>query len=275
MNKRVIKQVWRALAPKWYWTNRLARMQSQTHEPEQGLLSALTDQRSMGVDVGADQGSFIAHMLSHVSEVLAFEPRPRQAADLADMVQSLNLPVKIESVALSDRTGTATLRMPVNELGRSTIDVGNALDDSEGGASTEVRVPMKRLDDYALPSVGFLKIDVEGHELAVLEGAAQTVARTRCNVLVEAEDRHHPGATAAVFAWMTDRGYLGYFLLEGRLVPVQDFDLADHQNKANIGGWRSQWERRGVYVNNFMFVPAERDAAFVADCAALGAPRAA
>jgi FkbM family methyltransferase len=244
-------------------------------EAEQGLLSALTDPSAMAVDVGADEGRFIVHMLGQVSEVLAFEPRPHQASLLKAMAQTLALPVKIESVALSDRTGTATLRILVKEQGRSTIDPSNALDDPDGSARAEVQVAMKRLDDYGLCRVGFLKIDVEGHELAVLKGAAQTVERTRCNVLVEAEDRHHPGATAAVFTWMADRGYLGYFLLEGKLTPVSAFDPQVHQNKDNIGGWRSRWERRGAYVNNFIFVPPEREAAFITACAALGAPLAA
>jgi hypothetical protein len=34
-----------------------------------------------------------------------------------------------------------------------------------------------RIDDYNLPDVGFIKIDIEGHELGVLDGAAATLAR--------------------------------------------------------------------------------------------------
>ena len=273
--KKLVKSVWRQLAPRSYWTARLKQVRSGVHEPELFLIPALADPKAMSVDVGAAMGTFIAHLLGRSSQVLAFEPRPRQAADLRDMVQTLRLPVRVESVALSDQAGTATLRMLVNDLGRSTIDSGNKLDDPDGSPRTEVKVPMKRLDDYALEDVGFLKIDVEGHELSVLDGASQLVARTRCNILIETEDRHHVGATSAVFEWMSSRGYLGYFLHDGRLTPVQAFDRTVHQNEANIGGWRSGWERRGVYVNNFMFVPPEKNESFLAACDSLGFARAA
>jgi hypothetical protein len=37
--------------------------------------------------------------------------------------------------------------------------------------------------------------------------------------------------------------------------PSKNFDAAEHQHPANIGGWKDGWEARGVYVNNFVFVP--------------------
>jgi FkbM family methyltransferase len=269
-----INLIWRILAPRSYWNMRLAQIKSQLQEPELALLPALADQLRPAVDAGADGRTFIAHLLGRATDVLAFEPRPRQAGDLQEMVKALELPVRVEQVALSNESGTATLRMLVNDLGRSTIDVGNTLDDPDGSPRVEQTVPMKRLDDYSLDRLGFLKIDVEGHELAVLAGAEQTIERTGCNVLVETEDRHHAGAPAAVFEWLRVRGYLGYYLMGERIWPVHTFDRVIHQNESNIGGWRSGWARKGTYVNNFMFIPADRAAAFLDSCAALGAHKA-
>lgn len=270
--KSALKNILRATVPHWYWSRRMASLRGVTIEEELRLLGALTSPQPMAVDVGADEGRFSVHLLGHVPNVLTFEARPHQAAVLKEMVSTLGLPVQVEAVALSDRAGSATLRMLVMEQGRSTIDKANTLEDPDGSPRATVQVPLKRLDDYALSQVCFVKIDVEGHELAVLEGAAQTVARTRCNLLVECEDRHHAGATAALFSWMAARDYRGYFLLEDRLWPVRAFDLVLHQNPEHIGGWRSRWVRRGVYVNNFLFVPLERDGSFTAACAGLGVP---
>jgi hypothetical protein len=51
---------------------------------------------------------------------------------------------------------------------------------------------LQRLDDFHPDDIGLVNIDVEGHELAVLRGAADTFARNRPTVLVEAEEHHHP-----------------------------------------------------------------------------------
>ena len=65
-------------------------------------------------------------------------------------------------------------------------------------------MPVKRLDDQHLDNVGLIKIDVEGHELAVLHGAADTLTRNRPAVVVEAEERHHPNAVAEITELLTE-----------------------------------------------------------------------
>jgi hypothetical protein len=47
---------------------------------------------------------------------------------------------------------------------------------------------MRRLDDFAFDEVDFIKVDVEGFELQVLEGARETLARCRPIVIVEQKD---------------------------------------------------------------------------------------
>ena len=51
----------------------------------------------------------------------------------------------------------------------------------------EVRVAACRLDDEPVGDVGFLKIDVEGFERAVIEGALETIRRCKPVMLVEIE----------------------------------------------------------------------------------------
>ena len=74
-------------------------------------------------------------------------------------------------------------------------------------------------------------------------------------ILIEVEERHKPNAICDVNDCLNSLGYEGYFVLDRRLVPVSCFDLARHQNIEHIGGWRTNWKRFGVYVNNFFFVP--------------------
>src|SRR4029434_5645640 len=56
-----------------------------------------------------------------------------------------------------------------------------------------IEVPMATLDSSSEGEFGFIKIDVEGHEQAVLDGAVQTIRRCRPRLLVEIDERLSPG----------------------------------------------------------------------------------
>lgn len=108
------------------------------------------------------------------------------------MFDAVGAGVRIEAVALSDKPGVTAMRALKSDPGRSTIDNNIALSDADGSPVQTIEVPVKRLDDLHPDDIGLGNIDVEGHELAVLRGAADTLARNRPTVLVEAEEHHHP-----------------------------------------------------------------------------------
>jgi FkbM family methyltransferase len=112
-------------------------------------------------------------------------------------------------VAVSNRNGRTTLRAPVIGWGRSTVEPQNTLAGlrDESAAVREIDVPMVRLDDMDLPDPAFIKIDVEGHELAVLEGAQALLARARPVLMMEMEDRHAPGTRAVILDLLAGLGY--------------------------------------------------------------------
>jgi hypothetical protein len=104
-----------------------------------------------------------------------------------------------------------------------------------------------------LSKIGFVKIDVEGHELAALRGAAATIENSLPNFLIEAEERHRKGAVASVRMFLSQYGYDGLFHFDGKLLPLQDFDASIHQDI-------SATDR--PYVNNFIFIHKTKMAKF-------------
>ena len=82
------------------------------------------------------------------------------------------------------------------------------------------RVPLVRLDDLALPACGLIKVDVEGLEVDVLAGAAQTIARTRPILSVE-NDR--PAKQRALIGLIAAMGYRLYWHTP-RMVTAGNFN---------------------------------------------------
>jgi len=113
-------------------------------------------------------------------------------------------------------------------------------------------VPVTTIDEFFAADprgTDLLKIDVEGHELSVLEGATQTLAVHRPAILIECEARHRAdGDVQRVFDQLESLGYIGSFFEDGRRRPLAEFDPAVHQRIDAD----SDHLQRG-YVNNFAF----------------------
>jgi FkbM family methyltransferase len=207
----------------------------------------LCNRNKISIDIGASEGLYTCHVLDTSRECLAFEPHPAAALKLSGIAKCFSLPVRVEAVALSEKVGEATLRIYEGGIKRSTVESENDLGDCDSGKIYEVTVPTRQLDDYHLDAVGFIKIDVEGHELSVLRGASNTIEHHRPLMLIEIEDRHKPNATHDVHDFLGNLGYEGYFLLDRKLVPMTCFDLDAYQGNCTSGH----------YVNNFFFVMPE------------------
>jgi len=215
----------------------LRRVSKANYEREMELLDVLCDRARTGIDVGAKVGMYTYRIRACSSDVIAFEPIPL----FHDMLRAVFEGKRghIEPVAASDRRGTATLRMPYDgeghrQFGRSSIEPTNPLVHHQIARTEELVVETRPIDEYAFPRVGFIKIDVEGHELAVLEGAAKTIAEQRPNLLIECNDDHHPDAVAKLAAWLAAHDYEAAFLDGGKLHDIARYDREEHWAKRTI-----------------------------------------
>lgn len=220
-------------------------------ERELALLDVLVPRDRLAVDVGANRGTYTYPLTKLASRVIAFEPIPDLAADLRAL---FGTNVDIQPVALSDRNGEATLRVPMwgarLATGLATIESGNALNGTE---FREIVVRTARLDDLNLSNVGFIKIDVEGHEASVLAGAAGTISRDRPVLLIEIEERHRHNAVQETTEMLAAAGYCGFFIQKERVLPVDEFNVAQDQDPAVLES-RPRTSTETRYINNFIYV---------------------
>jgi FkbM family methyltransferase len=202
-------------------TARYAAALAAGHEPEAVFLPQLCDRARVSIDVGANLGGYTLLLRKHSARVVAYEPNPHLAARL-ERVFRRSRSVEVRRCALSDKPGVARMRIP-SDHGRSTIEASN---DIGGREASLVDVETRRLDEEALVDVGFIKIDVEGHELAVLRGAGGLLRACGPALLIEASDEHRPDALASIRAFLEPLGYRGYVADNGGKRSVEPSDAS-------------------------------------------------
>lgn len=161
-------------------------------EPEIGLLPALIGSGPNGIalDVGANVGIYTYALARLGIRVHALEPQP-SCCDVIEAWASTSRhagTVTIHNVAAGAEEGVLTLHVPL--IGGSEVRT-RASFDRPSGDYIETPVRVVTLDGLATRGVSFIKIDVEGHELAVLQGATQLLTRDRPILLVEIDRNRH------------------------------------------------------------------------------------
>jgi FkbM family methyltransferase len=186
-------------------------------EPEMALLERLVPKDHIALDIGANHGIY-AYALSRLAQcVHAFEPLAECCRYIQDHHATT---ITVHNVALSDHPGTLRLYVPV--LAGRAVYTRASLDCPDGPCDSR-SVKVRALDSYGLDNVGFVKIDVEGLEAAVLRGASATLTSQHPNLLVEVDRAHHSRESfLAVFGQLEDLGYQAHICEHSQLTACSD-----------------------------------------------------
>jgi FkbM family methyltransferase len=169
-------------------------------EPEIAYAMNKVRSGSIFVDVGAHLGTY-SYSLSKMARVEAFEPSPECCARLRAWSRA-----SVHEIALSDSAGTANLYTPIKG-GRLALGLATVANKIPHSRVDVVRTAT--LDSFDLHDVSLIKVDVEGHEAAVLRGARQTIGRELPALIVEMEIRHGADVPSLIATIQN----LGYYLL--------------------------------------------------------------
>lgn len=188
-------------------------------ERELRILRSVCTKGTVAVDVGANYGAYSFWLGRIYERVVAFEP----VEECARFLENAFPKVDTIRAALGDRNGNALLEIDERD-GKIVTTEARIRDDSRTstGAPRLREVSMRTLDSYKFEDVGFIKIDVEGHELAVLRGAEGTLEAFRPSLIIECEERHREGALDSVREFLGRFGYSCYVIVGKKLVRVED-----------------------------------------------------
>jgi FkbM family methyltransferase len=228
-------------------------------EQEFYLLPELVGSGKKAIDIGAHNGLYTYELSKLCNAVESFEPQPWLYNKLCDYA----IPkVSLHNVGLSNKQDFLNINVPTLD-GRKLDGMASfraSASTSEQYQIETSRIEVKRLDDYHFKDVSFMKIDVEGYESEVLEGAIETIKNNQPNILIEIEQRHLPDKDMlSVFNIIKDLGYSGYFIANACRLPLEEFSFEIHQKPYLQELEILDFKNIKKYVNNFMFFPKKKD----------------
>lgn len=179
------------------------------------ILKKMLNNSSNCVDIGAHRGYFLKRFieLSPEGKHFAFEALPEFAEALKEKFPS----AEIFNCALGNQSGFTNFCYVKNLPGWSGL---KKQDYPEEGEVEMIEVEIKKLDEV-LPGevkIDFIKIDVEGAEYEVLEGAEKTIAEYKPVILFEHAKIHNAGYNTTpdmIYELLVKKFKLGIFSLDG------------------------------------------------------------
>ena len=163
-----------------------ALIHSPGAEPELAGLFTLCKKFRCAVDVGANHGFYTWKMAQRFGQVFAFEANKSEDFDILHYKKPN---VHLFQYGLSNSAETRTLHVPVRQgvaiAGWASVE---NRDLPFADSFVEISVELQRLDDQPFvqhQTLDLIKIDVEGHELEVLQGGLQTIRRDKPVLLIE------------------------------------------------------------------------------------------
>ncbi|MEH1781795.1 MAG: FkbM family methyltransferase [Nostoc sp.] len=228
-------------------------------EKEIFYLEQLGGTHKRAIDIGANVGIYSYALAQIYDSVEVFEPQSWCTENILFYSQTSACNISVHNVGLANFNGSLTLHVPtslgdysqlVRGLGSLTTGLGSFREIK--GEQISIDVPVRKLDDYKFKDVSFMKIDVEGYETKVIEGARNTILTEKPIILMEVEQKHLNGKSIEdVFEQMFDLGYECSFIYKASLTPIVDFYQSIKTKQNNFLEIDSQEN----YINNFIFKP--------------------
>ena len=210
---------------------RILRAINKSYEKELEIIEKFADKTKDAIDIGVYRGVYSFKLAQNFKKVHAFEPNTLLFPYLEKNLNKIIHNIKLYNIALSDTEGSADLNLPIRsnslfkdnieelfKLGSATIHTDNKFENFKS-----IKVQKNKLDNINLKeNIGFIKIDVEGHEQSVINGGLQTIKKNMPVMLIEIEERHSKKPIIQTINNIKELGYEAYFFDKSRLTNITE-----------------------------------------------------
>ena len=215
---------------------RLQRSIKRNDEQEINLVKKFIKSGTDSIDVGVYRGVYSYEMSKYSEKVHSFEPNPIIFKYINKNLKKFIKNIHLYNFALSNQNKTMNLKIPIRnsnsnkeifeeyyEMGKATIHNENNFENYEN-----FEIQTKKIDELSFDNkISFIKIDVEGHELEVIEGAKNTIKRDKPVLLVEIEKQYTKKEVAESINFINSLGYKSYFFNKKDLKSTTELNNLD------------------------------------------------
>jgi FkbM family methyltransferase len=220
---------------------RILRSIKNKTENEYLIIPKLCNKNLLSLDVGVFRGVYSFLLSQHSKLVIGFEANPLVYLYINENLKKIINNIEIYNIALSNKLGDVILRVPYRkksffkknfedyyEIGLSTIHQDNNLGNKDYENFT---VKSSTLNNFSFNTkVGFIKIDTEGHEQLILEGATNILSNDKPNLLIEIEAKHRGNNVNETFYYLKNYGYKSYIFYKEKLTKISGYVQDDKFN---------------------------------------------
>ena len=218
---------------------RLKRAIKKGYEKELKIIDKFADRSKDALDIGVYRGIYSYKLSQNFKNIHSFEPNPLLFPYLEKNLKKIVKNIKLYNLALSDISGEAELRLPTRsksifknnieelyKLGAATMHPDNEITQYK-----KFSIMTAKLDDIKINNkIGFIKIDVEGHEKNVLIGGQALIKENKPVMVIEIEERHTKKPIKETINFIKNLNYNCYYLSGDNMINIDEIYPKNPEN---------------------------------------------
>ncbi len=210
---------------------RIERSIKKNYEKELSIIEKFSNKTKDALDIGVYRGIYSYKLAQNFKFVHSFEANPLLYPYLNKNLKKIVKNIDLYNFALSDSDGETELKLPLRsvslfknnieeiyKLGAASIHPNNNFDKFKN-----ITIRKKKLDNIEIKNkIGFIKIDVEGHEIEVINGAIETIKKDKPILLIEIEKRHSKRSVDDSLSFINQLGYKSFYVKNNELISTNE-----------------------------------------------------